>query len=89
MSEVNRREYNKQHPTLCWDCAKATGGCNWSDRLCAIPGWKIIPTKKIKENYSYTSCIVLECPQFKRDAYKNGLVRYEKDSIYKELEENK
>ena len=59
--------------TLCWDCANATGGCSWASELIPIKGWKAIETKK---QTLYSSFIVYECPLFKRDAYRNGLVRY-------------
>ena len=62
--------------TLCWDCANATGNCRWSDELKPVKGWKAIPTVKDNNGKPMKSCIVVECPQFKRDAYENGLKRY-------------
>ena len=75
MSEVRNKFATT--PTLCWDCANATGGCNWSDELQPVEGWKIIPTMKKAFNHpDYPSCIVLECPEFKRDAIRSGMKRY-------------
>ena len=71
---------NQYSHTLCWECSKATGGCNWSDELKPVKGWKITPTKRtIQSGRVIYSCIVHECPEFDRDAYKNGLKRYKKD----------
>ena len=30
---------------LCWDCASACGGCEWSDHLEPVPGWDATPHK--------------------------------------------
>lgn len=69
--------YTKQ--TLCWDCAKATGFCNWSSDLKPVKGWKVIPTQRELYGGIYNSCIVLECPEFERDAINNGLKRYKEN----------
>ena len=63
-------------PTLCWDCAKATGGCRWSDQLQPIPGWDAELTKS---NTTYSSYIVNECPEFVRDGINVGTKRYNSD----------
>ncbi len=31
--------------TLCWTCANACGGCQWSAYLDPVPGWDAEPTK--------------------------------------------
>lgn len=54
-------------PTLCWDCAKATGGCRWSDQLQPVDGWDAELTKS---NTIYSSYIVDACPEFTRDRIK-------------------
>ena len=71
--------------TKCWDCAKATGGCSWSNSFEPVKGWVAVPTKvkihksknpteeMIRDNSSY---VVIDCPEFLRDAYNNGLKRY-------------
>ena len=58
-------------PTLCWDCAYATGGCRWSDKLKPVKGWTANRTHK-KE---FDSWVVIECPELLRDARENGLKR--------------
>ena len=78
----------KIQATKCWDCARATGGCSWSDFFKPVSGWIAIPTKinshkkqfdeKAKVNQSY---IVIECPEFLRDAYAGGLKRFEEDVL--------
>ena len=79
MSEENK----KPTATLCWNCANATGGCRWSRRLRPVEGWKIIKTKKTSyDGRDYASCIVIECPEFKRDAVSNGLKRYKDGVVY-------
>ena len=80
MSEEQKKR-TMAPPTLCWDCRKATGGCNWSDHFKAVKGWKIIPTQKIiYGGAGYKSCVVLECPEFERDGAGYGLKRY-KDGV--------
>lgn len=71
---------NKTTPTLCWDCANAIGKCRWSFELKPVRGWKIIPTKNERYGATYKSCIVIECPEFKRDATDNGLKRYREET---------
>ena len=72
-------ENPKYQPTLCWDCAKAIGGCRWSADLKPVKGWKIIPTKREAYGGIFRSCIVLECPEFKRDAINGGLKKYKEN----------
>jgi len=64
--------------TLCWDCAKATGGCSWSYNCTPVDRWKAIPKKKKASDGYYDSYVVIECPEFVRDAYRNGLIRVNK-----------
>ena len=61
--------------TLCFDCAKATGYCSWSSRLEPVEGWTAEETIK---NTS-TSFVVIDCPEFVRDAYRNGTMRLPKE----------
>ena len=57
--------------TLCWSCAKACGGCSWSDgTFTPVPGWTAEPTVlqgyKLKcglapmESYHVTACPLFE-----------------------------
>ena len=69
---------NNHRQTPCWDCAKATGGCSWSDHWehSPVPGWNAIETR-LKWNYEANDCsfIVIECPEFERDASNGGAYR--------------
>ena len=79
MSENNTRRGapgGKTIQSLCWDCAKATGGCSWSNYLKPVEGWNAVPTKRATYYGTYQSNIVLDCPEFERDAYGHGMKRY-------------
>ena len=60
--------------TLCWSCAKACGGCSWSDgTFTPVPGWTATETR-LKEQHgsrdadrSIQSFHVTECPLFEDD----------------------
>ena len=70
-------EFNKPK-SLCWDCAKACGGCAWSDhwKHQPIDGWTAIRNDlKSKEGETIESYIVTGCPEFERDAEGYGQVR--------------
>ena len=75
MSEKKR---NKM--TLCWDCAKATGGCSWSAHLKPVKGSKgKLVVKSLYGQPNYKTVRVDECPEFERDAYRGGLIRIRKE----------
>ena len=59
--------------TLCWDCANATGGCSWADRLKPVKGWG---AKYVEKKGDYNSYFVYDCPQFERDATYGGAEHY-------------
>lgn len=46
---------------LCEHCAKACGGCNWSDGLEPVEGWDAQPVTIENKSESY---IVRQCPEF-------------------------
>lgn len=51
--------------SLCWDCANALCGCDWSRDFKPVEGWeaKFSPATKNKvESYH-----VISCPQFEKD----------------------
>lgn len=60
---------------LCWDCASACGGCEWSDHLEPVPGWDATPTSRVlkvggkgKGGTRIASSFVIHyCPKFRRD----------------------
>lgn len=70
-----------ENHTLCWDCANACGGCSWSDHWLHRPveGWDAIRTDLKAKDGVIESYIVVECPEFERDAYQFGQrrMRYE------------
>lgn len=74
--------------TLCWDCAKACGGCSWSDhwKHSPVPGWKTEETTLRLNNDQYTKThIVLECPEFVADGHGGGLYRIRSEDSDKDL----
>lgn len=64
------RKGKSKSSTLCWDCAKYSGGCNWSKNSIPVAGWEATETKinqtfrKGEEPASISSYIVHECPEF-------------------------
>lgn len=71
--KASKIEY--QSPQLCWDCAAAAGGCEWSDHLEPVPGWDATPTSRVlkvggkgKGSTRVASSFVIHyCPKFRRD----------------------
>lgn len=68
-------------PTLCWDCARACGGCSWSKKLIPMEGWEVAETEiraqrgdRIVIQQTYR---VIACPGFLRDAIGGGRTRVE------------
>ena len=64
----------KMQQTLCWDCARATGGCSWSNYLKPVKDWNAIEVKPTS-NKPYSTYIVQTCPLFERDGYDAGTRR--------------
>lgn len=63
--------------TLCWKCANACGGCDWSKkRAKPVEGWEAIRRDLYNGVESY---IVLSCPQFipdrQEEKKKTGKIR--------------
>ena len=64
-----------QSTQLCWTCANACGGCEWSDHLEPVPGWDATPTSRVlkvggkgKGSTRMASSFVIHyCPKFRRD----------------------
>lgn len=64
--------------TICWDCAKARGECSWSVDLVPVEGWTALPTiRKPGTKDEMRSYLVIDCPEFKRDAWNGGATRLE------------
>lgn len=72
-------EKKKPMFSICWDCHKATGGCRWSEDHKPVKGWTAKPIQRDIYGGTYKSYVVLECPEFERDAWRYGLVRYKAD----------
>lgn len=52
---------------LCWDCANACGGCNWSARYEPVHGWDAIATTRtVGGKFVEKSSSVRACPKFRR-----------------------
>lgn len=47
--------------TICWDCKKCTGDCDWSSNFTPVEGWTAI-----KDNVS-GSYTVVSCPEYEED----------------------
>jgi hypothetical protein len=62
--------------TLCWECARATGGCSWSREFIPVKGWKAKKTKIKDERYYryYSSYLVLKCPLFVPDDFSKNIM---------------
>lgn len=65
-----------QSQQLCWTCANACGGCEWSDHhLEPVPGWDATSTSRVlkvggkgKGGTRVASSFVIHyCPKFRRD----------------------
>lgn len=62
-------------PSLCWDCQKATGGCEWSAEFKAVDGWAaeeavIVACRRVGNQLvqeKTNSFHVIECPKFEKD----------------------
>lgn len=67
---VNKRKGD----TLCWECARACGHCDWSKHFKPISGWKA--EKTVIEHSNCESFFVQKCPLFVRG--RNMEVKNEK-----------
>lgn len=62
-------------PSLCWDCQKATGKCEWSAEFKAVDGWAaeetvIVARRRVGNRLvqeKTNSFHVIECPKFEKD----------------------
>lgn len=61
----NKVEY--QSKQLCWTCANACGGCEWSARFEPVPGWDAIATTRtVSGKFVEKSFSVRACQKFRR-----------------------
>ena len=64
-----------QSTQLCWTCANACGGCEWSDHLEPVPGWDATSTSRVLKvggkgkggTRVASSFVIHSCPKFRRD----------------------
>ncbi|MBS5518626.1 MAG: hypothetical protein KHX17_08785 [Clostridiales bacterium] len=56
---------------LCWQCRRATGGCEWSAFLQPVPGWQAERTfRRVRRGGAVQlapGIRVAACPKFERD----------------------
>ena len=79
MSKKQSENAYTRNQTLCWDCAKACAGCNWSRQHEPVDGWEAVPTKiKICSTVEMDTYRVINCPEFERDALNGGTIRLPK-----------
>lgn len=63
-----------QSTQLCWTCANACDGCEWSDHLEPVPGWDATPTSRVLKvggkgkggTRVASSFVIHSCPKFRR-----------------------
>lgn len=60
-SDVSQEQINAKRATICWHCAKACGGCSWSDGLKPVNGWTVTETHINCIGQGY---IVIKCPEY-------------------------
>lgn len=67
--------------TLCFHCDNFN--CNWRKNAKSVPGWNICPTQ-VKSGKNYLpSCIVMHCPEFRRQ------LNYANDDEWRRIQNNK
>lgn len=57
-------EKRMEYGQLCWHCAKACGGCAWSDKDLPVEGWEAEGTVVKDEEGQFESYHVKKCPEF-------------------------
>lgn len=70
--------------TLCWDCAKAYGGCSWSAKFEPVEGWDAEATAREHHRLGilqdWTSYHVKACPEFEVEERMRRPIVYERYS---------
>lgn len=60
---------------LCWDCANACGGCEWSKDFQPVPGWDASPIIQkfhgggTPRDYLTGSYAIRACPKFVKEKH--------------------
>ncbi len=67
--------------TLCWSCANACGGCEWSQKKAKpVPGWTAEKTKiRLDKGKTSESYLVIKCPKYKPDGKEHDAKRVKSD----------
>ena len=69
----------RRKAAICWDCAKATGGCSWSADGTPVEGWKAEESEiLVQRGNTLQAYCVEECPEFERDSWHYGQERMRK-----------
>lgn len=65
-SRLGKRKETNHRANICFDCARACGGCSWSARFEPVPGWTAEPVQikyynksdgpLFTDTYSITAC---------------------------------
>ncbi len=75
-SRKSMREKCIKKETLCWQCAKACGGCSWSNKAHKpVEGWTAERRDLHIQNSSVPveSYVVYDCPEYASDEREHGL----------------
>lgn len=66
-----KRKRQETAQSLCWECAKAYGGCDWSKQFTPVKGWQarrndlsFLTNGKVHTTESYE---VKACPEFEQE----------------------
>lgn len=61
----------KESITLCWECAKAYGGCSWSAKFEPVAGWEarkyVRARRRLGVVDEWESYDVISCPEFEQE----------------------
>lgn len=90
--EIIRHNEKKQ---LCWDCARTSGFCSWSQELKPVEGWEAKPTMirhmsrggcENNSLYITNSYMVTSCPLFVKDGKTKEERREQRAKLMEELQ---
>lgn len=70
-ADTPRFHKDKESTTLCWECARAYGGCSWSAKFEPVRGWRAEKMSRVRRRCGaeeeWESYDVLECPEFEQE----------------------
>lgn len=79
-----RLNHGHETGTLCWDCARAYGGCSWSKSFKPVEGWEAERDERALKwgcnntKRTYVSYTVKECPEFELEERMLLKIKYER-----------